>query len=71
MPINKNVDINLNNVIIFQSKNNLTDMQMAEKMGISTSFYSKVKTKKRVAGRSFIFGLILAGMDPKDIFIIE
>lgn len=33
MPINKNVDINLNNVIIFQSKNNLTDMQMAEKNG--------------------------------------
>ena len=40
-------------------------------MGISKSSLSRVKSNKRKPGNAFILGLIRAGMNPDDIFLIK
>ena len=67
----RTVQINIDAIIKFQNKHDYTDEGFALDMGISVSFFSKVKCKKRNPGRNFILGLIRAGMNPTDIFIIK
>lgn len=67
----RTVQINIDAIIRFQNKHDYTDEGFALDMGISVSFFSKVKCKKRNPGRNFILGLIRAGMNPTDIFIIK
>lgn len=65
------VQIDLDAVIKFQNDNDYTDESLALDMGISTSFFNRVKCRKRNPGRNFILGLIRAGMSPTEIFIIK
>lgn len=67
----KEVIINLNAVIKFQNKWDISDTQLSQAMGISKSFLSRVKSHQRKPGNSFITGLIRAGMSINDIFIIK
>lgn len=67
----RTVQIDLDAVLRFQFLHDYTDEGLALDMGISTSFFNRVKCGKRNPGRSFILGLVRAGMDPKDIFIIK
>lgn len=67
--MNRKVVVNLEAVIEFQRKNNLNNVRLAKAMGVSPTLVSRVKSKKRQPARSFIIGLIRAGMDPMEIFL--
>lgn len=61
--------VNLTSVENFMSINNLTEREMAVKMGISHSYLFRVLRGNRKAGGKFISGLIIAGMKPEQIFL--
>lgn len=63
--------VNLSSIDKFMEASNLTEQQMALKMGISHSYLFRVLRGTRKAGGKFISGLIDAGMKPEQIFLPE
>lgn len=63
--------IDLIAIEIYMKNNNLSEQDMAVKMGISYSYLFRVLRGTRCAGGKFISGLIDAGMKLEDIFLQE
>ena len=63
--------INLTAIKTYMNNNNLSEQDMALKMGISYSYLFRVMRGTRHAGGKFISGLVDAGMKVEDIFSPE
>lgn len=65
------VDINFDAIIKFQNKHKYTDAMLAYDMEISPTHFSDVKNKRKNPGAAFIFGLVRAGLNPADMFVVK
>lgn len=62
-------EINLPAIKEFMILNQLSEQEMAVKMGISHSYLFRVLQGTRKPGRKFIQGMLSAGMKIEDIFL--
>jgi len=66
-----NISVDLDNVKAFMETKNLSEYRLAKLMNVSYSYVYRVMRGQRPPGKSFVNGLINAGISPNDIFLIN
>lgn len=61
--------VNLNELKNFMIRENLTEPALAKKIGVSYSYVYRVLRGQRSAGKTFILGMVSAGIPSEKIFV--
>lgn len=67
--VNTVATVNLDKVRLFMKNKNYSEPTMADKMGITYSYFFRVMRGDRQPGGKFISGLLSAGLTPEEIFL--